>query len=97
MKPPRVVTFVERRAYRHRRLVDAARILPVLAFLLIVLPLLWSPETGEGRNLARDTIYVFGLWAGLIVSARLLASRLDPGSEEGPAERAGAVPQATED
>lgn len=82
MKTARTVTFVECRDYRHRRLVDAARILPVVAFLLIVLPLLWSPEAGGGRNLARDTVYIFGLWVGMIVLARLLALRLDPGDDE---------------
>jgi hypothetical protein len=74
----RSALFVERRAYRQRRLVDAARMLPVLGFLLIVLPLLWAPESGQERNLALDTIYVFGVWAALIVFARLLSPRLGP-------------------
>ena len=79
MKSPRGVLFVESRAYRHRRVMDAARLLPVLAAVLIVLPLLWAPEVGRERDLATDTIYVFSLWACLILAARLLAPRLTQG------------------
>jgi hypothetical protein len=80
MKPPRQSLFVERRTYRLRRVMDAARILPVLGIVLFLLPLLWSPEVGARRNLAVDAIYIFAIWLGLIVAARLLAPRLDADS-----------------
>ncbi len=57
--------FVERQAYRRRRLLDAARALPVLGVMLWMIPLLWGlPEEGIGA--ARALIYIFFVWAGLI-------------------------------
>lgn len=77
MKTPRPPLFVAPRLYRLRRLRDAARLLPAFGAVLILLPLLHSP-TGDGtRATAGDGIYVFGVWALLIVIARFLAPGLE--------------------
>lgn len=76
MKPPRNQMFVERRAYRLRRIMDGARMLPLLGLVMVILPLLWAPTDGGSRNLAGDAIYIFAIWAALILAARALASGL---------------------
>lgn len=63
--------FVERQTYRRRRLVDAARALPVLGGLLWLLPLLWSvPE--QPTSASTGLIYVFSVWLGLPVIVGVL-------------------------
>ena len=77
---PRTTTplFLARRSYRRRRLMDAARLLPFLGLVLILLPGLWHPahtphpDTGNGR------IYLFVIWAFLVVAAAALARGLAP-------------------
>ena len=44
-KPP---VFLARASYRQRRLRDAARLLPMVAGVLMMLPLLWSRSDGSG-------------------------------------------------
>jgi hypothetical protein len=62
-KPP---VFHGKRAYRLRRLMDAARLAPLLALMLWLLPLFW-PQSGDGRiSSATALIYIFGVWAGVI-------------------------------
>lgn len=68
--------FVERRTYRRRRLVDAARLLPVLGVALICLPLLWISEGGPKTSTTYAMIYFFGLWVALTVVTGLLAKYL---------------------
>lgn len=66
--PERVPLFVARPTYRRRRLLDAIRALPVLGLLLWLIPLLWSvPDTPMPAS--RALIYLFGVWAGLILGA----------------------------
>jgi uncharacterized membrane protein len=78
MKRPRQPLFVARRTYRRRRMRDAARMLPVLAAGLFLVPMLWLPADGGARVTATDGIYLFVVWAGLILAARLLAPGLGP-------------------
>lgn len=80
MKPSRQPLFVARRTYRRRRMGDAARMLPVLAAGLFLVPVLWAPLPGEVRSTASDGIYLFLVWAMLIVAARLLVVGLGPGA-----------------
>jgi hypothetical protein len=83
MKRPRAPLFLARTPYRRRRLRDAARLLPVVGAVLLVLPALWSPPGTGGRNLATDSIYFFLLWGLLIGIAAAFApglSRPDGGS-----------------
>ena len=75
MKPPRAPLFLERKTYRRRRLMDAARILPVVGFVLILLPVLWSGGD-EGLSTATEALYLFGLWLALVVAAFLLSGPL---------------------
>nr|WP_233192672.1 hypothetical protein [Acidimangrovimonas sediminis] len=53
---------------------DAARLMPVLATFLFLLPLLW--DSREGRSTAADGIYLIVAWAGLILAAYLISRRL---------------------
>lgn len=64
--------FLERESYRRRRLIDAARLLPVLGFLALCLPILWP----DGRFTSVGVIYLFVVWICLIAVARLLVRRL---------------------
>lgn len=75
---PRQPLFLARQSYRQRRLMDAARLLPVLGAFLFLLPVLWGPRPGtvEGRATASDGIYIFLAWAGLILAAFLMSRAL---------------------
>lgn len=68
--------FLAPGGYRQRRLRDAARLLPVLAIFLIILPMLWGEADSDARRTATDGIYLFLVWLFLIVAAALLARRL---------------------
>lgn len=68
--------FLAPQNYRLRRLRDAARLLPVLAMFLIILPMLWGEEGTDHRATGPDAIYLFAVWLGLILVAALLARRL---------------------
>lgn len=69
--PPQAPIFVERQAYRRRRIVDAARAMPWLGLLLWSVPLLWSlPETPRG--VAGALVYIFGVWTFLVAGSALL-------------------------
>ena len=61
--------FVERQTYRRRRLQDAARFLPVLGIVLMMVPLLWS-EGAEGVTMSGAVIYLFLIWAALVAAAK---------------------------
>ncbi|MEO1910511.1 MAG: hypothetical protein ABGX10_08820 [Paracoccus sp. (in: a-proteobacteria)] len=61
--------FLERASFRRRRLGDAARVLPVLAMLLMLLPVWWSPVS---LSYAAGAVWIFGTWAVLIVAVWLL-------------------------
>lgn len=74
MKPPRAPLFLERETYRRTRLMDAARILPVAGFVLILLPVLWTQSGRMGT--AGEALYLFALWLGLVIAAALLSRPL---------------------
>ncbi|MFU8865257.1 MAG: hypothetical protein ACNA7O_15200 [Rhodobacterales bacterium] len=76
--------FLERRSYRQRRLMDAARLLPVLAALLWLVPLLWPQSAGQvgtGGAAAVTTssaiLYIFGVWTLLAVIAFVLSLTIE--------------------
>ena len=85
MSTPTQPVFLERRTYRRRRLRDAARLLPVLGILCLLVPLLWSSGEDAPTSTARGFIYVSAVWLGLILVAGLLSRRLaepeSPGQE----------------
>lgn len=75
MKPP---LFLARPVYRRRRLRDAARLLPVFGFFLLILPAFGHRGAAEGNT----AVYIFLVWGFLIAVAALLAPGL---SEPDPA------------
>jgi len=74
MNTRRIPLFLERDTYRRRRIMDAARLLPVVGFVLALLPVLWTQ--GGQMGTAGEAIYLFALWIGLIVAAALMARPL---------------------
>jgi peptidoglycan/LPS O-acetylase OafA/YrhL len=75
---PGAPLFLARAVYRRRRLRDAARLLPVLGLLLMLLPALGRDSSGD----VRDAIYLFVLWALLIAAAAVLAPGLSATDSE---------------
>lgn len=71
--------FLERRRYRRRRLGDAARALPILGLVLLLVPVIWSRS---GTSTAATLVYVFAVWVGLIAAAALMARFLRPNPDE---------------
>lgn len=67
-KPPPPL-FLARESYRRRRLGDAARLLPFLGLALLMLPALW-------QTTAAAMVYIFTVWAILIVLVAILSPRL---------------------
>lgn len=76
MKAPRPPRFLARETYRRRRLIDAARLLPLLGLFLILVPILWQPAATPEPDTARGVVYIFTVWALLIVAALLIARQL---------------------
>jgi len=81
MKKP---LFLPPQGYRQRRLRDAARLLPILAVFLIILPMLWGEEASDLRRTSSDGIYLFAVWLILIIIAALLARRLSSAADVTP-------------
>lgn len=75
MSPERVSIFLARRSYRRRRVADAARLLPLAGGILLCVPLLWQGAEGGARTVGA-MIYVFGLWALLVVVSAVLSRHL---------------------
>lgn len=73
MKPPRSPQFLARETYRLRRLMDAARFLPALGAVLVLLPLMRHSPDAEAPPTASEGVYLFLVWFGLIVAAFLLS------------------------
>ena len=57
--------FLERASFHRRRLGDAARVLPVLSAVLVLLPVWWAPAL---VSVADGVLWFFVLWAGLILA-----------------------------
>jgi hypothetical protein len=96
MKDRSIPVFLERRSYRQRRLMDFARLLPLLGILLWLVPLLWpqsdaggTPPEGVGLSMSSAILYIFGVWAVLIFGALFVALLLGGAgdSQEDPDER----------
>ncbi|MBE1284091.1 MAG: hypothetical protein GJ676_12345 [Rhodobacteraceae bacterium] len=60
--------FLERRSYRRRRLMDAAKLLPIFGAVLFLIPLLWLISGSEAGPVptSRAITYIFVVWALLI-------------------------------
>ncbi len=68
--------FLAKEGYRRRRLHDAARLVPVFGLFLLLLPILWAPAETSARDTSADGMYLFGIWAALILTAAGLAPGL---------------------
>lgn len=87
MSPPPTTVYLERRTYRRRRMMDAARLLPIVGVLLFLVPLLWAPDPAQPAATSRGVIYIFAIWAVLILVSAVLSRFLaraepDPGRHE---------------
>lgn len=66
--------FLEQRSYRRRRMIDGARLLPVIAAWLFMLPLLWPAQgvhAEDPRALSDALVYVFAVWLVLTLISGL--------------------------
>lgn len=86
MRRPGIPLFLRRGPYRRRRKVDASRLLPVFGAFLLLLPILWGPGADSGRSTVAVGVYLFLVWAGLILVARLLAPDLAAAADLPPEE-----------
>ncbi len=75
MSPPRPRSpeFLERNTYRLRRLMDAARFLPVIGLILLLLPLMRHSGDGIAPPVAQEAVYLFLVWIGLVLAAFLMS------------------------
>ena len=84
--------FLERHSYRRRRLVDVARLLPLLGVLLLLVPLMWigadDPAVVSGEveamPMSKSILYIFAVWAALIFGAVLFGIGARRWGEDGP-------------
>ena len=67
--PRKHIEFLDKDSYRQRRYRDAARAMPVLAAILMVFPLMWSRDDPGNSLTSSGVLYLFGLWAALVVLA----------------------------
>lgn len=63
--------FLERRGYRLRRVMDAARILPLVGLGLWLLPLLWGDASTRG-----GIVFIFTVWLILVLTSAVISYRL---------------------
>nr|WP_204354540.1 hypothetical protein [Paracoccus saliphilus] len=82
--------FLERASFHRRRLGDAARVLPVLAMLLILVPVWWVPSS---VSFAAGAVWIFTLW-GLLVIAVWALHRALLRAEAATMRASEAVPEA---
>jgi len=75
--------FLEKKTYRRRRMHDAARAMPVLGIVLLLMPLLWSVDDGPATTNADATLYVFVVWSVLIILAALVSRAMRPDTPPG--------------
>ena len=83
---PAEPVYLARESYRRRRLGDAARLLPVFGLVLLFLP-------GLLNATATAMIYIFVVWAVLIVLVAVLSPRLSRTEPESGAARADRPPE----
>lgn len=67
------IEFLERDSYRQRRARDGARMMPIFAAVLMLLPLMWPRETAGQSLTTSGMYYLFGLWVVLVAVALILS------------------------
>ncbi|EPX80155.1 hypothetical protein [Litoreibacter arenae] len=78
-RPNSRTLFLERRVYQRRRLIDAARLLPIAGLFLFVMPALLLGTPGEDNatgTTALRLIYFFFIWVCLIAISATIARGL---------------------
>lgn len=72
-KPPKKSVFFESAIYRRNRLVDAARLLPLLGVFLFIVPAI--VVVGAAPTASR-WVFLFVVWVGLICAAAITSRAL---------------------
>ncbi|MFP7571109.1 hypothetical protein [Marivita sp. S2033] len=84
-RPGTPTVFREKRTYRRRRMIDAARLAPLVVLFLWLLPMAWPQDGLEQISSATAFIYIFGIWAVVIMCnwalSRALRHSLDDGAD----------------
>jgi len=70
---PRPPEFLERNTYRLRRLMDAARFLPIFGLILLLLPLMRYKGDGADQRVGQEAVYLFVVWIALVLAAFLMS------------------------
>ncbi|MBL4806199.1 MAG: hypothetical protein JKY31_02805 [Rhodobacteraceae bacterium] len=66
-----------RRAYRRKKIRDAALLLPLLGAFLLASPIIMVfANDGKIFGLPLPFVYIFGVWLGLVLAARYMARLL---------------------
>lgn len=78
--------FVARDTYRRRRMIDAAGLLPLLGAFLFLLPLLWVGALGGAPRTSHVMLYLFAVWALLVLLSALVSRGLGAGGDALPNE-----------
>jgi len=78
----RTPVFLEKRSYRMRRLMDGARLLPFLGYVVFFLPVLWPHPTVTSSGV----IYIFLTWAILIAVCGIISRQLTRAAPAGEAD-----------
>jgi hypothetical protein len=75
---PAAPLYLARESYKRRRLIDAQRLLPIILFLLYLLPLVWGGEdSGSPIGLGvRSYVHVFVIWGCAIGSVAFITRAL---------------------
>lgn len=84
--PGKRAEFVARGTYRRRRMIDAAGLLPVLGALLFALPLLWAGAGGAAPRTSHVLLYLFAVWALLVILSSLVTRGLGTDGDALPGE-----------
>ena len=85
MRRPIEPLFLARESYRRRRLGDAAKLVPIVGLILFLLPLLWAAAARTGSGI----VYIFVIWAALIILIGFISKRLILAEKEAEAEQVG--------
>lgn len=74
MRPrPSPPEFLERATYQLRRLMDAARFLPIFGLILLLLPLMRQSDDADAPRVGQEAVYLFAVWIGLVLAAFLMS------------------------
>lgn len=77
--------FLERRGYMQKRVIDGARLLPIIGLVLFMVPLIWPKATeSDVIETSTSTLYIFAVWFALIVVGGFLAQRINAITEPKP-------------